>query len=102
MTIRRFMHRSRKDEDFAEEIEAHLAHEQDVHAERGLTTNEARRQARLFQSRRGREGRSDSRIRLAADRPADLEYRYRDRIRPEPRFARWRLPAFVRAPPDAS
>ncbi len=32
---------------FAEEIESHLAHEQDVHAERGLPTQEARRQARL-------------------------------------------------------
>ena len=47
MSIRRFMHRSRKDEDVAEEIESHLAHEQDVHAERGLPTQEARRQARL-------------------------------------------------------
>ncbi len=47
MTIRRFMHRSRKDEDLAEEIESHLAHEQDVNAERGLPSQEARRQARL-------------------------------------------------------
>jgi putative ABC transport system permease protein len=47
VTIRRFMHRRRKDEDLAEEIEAHLAHEQDVHAERGLNPQEARRQARL-------------------------------------------------------
>ena len=47
MTIRRFIHRRRKDEDLAEEIESHLAHEQDVHAERGLPTQEARRQARL-------------------------------------------------------
>jgi ribosomal protein S15P/S13E len=47
MNIRRFMHRSRKDEDLAEEIESHLAHEQDVHAERGLSPQEARRQARL-------------------------------------------------------
>jgi hypothetical protein len=36
MSIRRFMHRIRKDEDLAEEIESHLAHEQDAHAERGL------------------------------------------------------------------
>src|SRR5271170_3156569 len=47
MTIRRFMHRSRKDEDLAEEIESHLAHEQDANAARGLPPQEARRQARL-------------------------------------------------------
>jgi hypothetical protein len=47
MTIRRFMHRVRKDEDLAEEIESHLAHEQDQNAARGLPPQEARRQARL-------------------------------------------------------
>jgi putative ABC transport system permease protein len=47
MTIRRFMHRIRKDEDLAEEIESHLAHEQDANAARGLPLQEARRQARL-------------------------------------------------------
>jgi putative ABC transport system permease protein len=47
MTIRRFMHRIRKDEDLAEEIESHLAHEQDANAARGLPQQEARRQARL-------------------------------------------------------
>jgi putative ABC transport system permease protein len=47
MTIRRFMHRTRKDEDLAEEIESHLAHEQDANAARGLPPQEARRQARL-------------------------------------------------------
>jgi putative ABC transport system permease protein len=47
MNIRRFVHRTRKDQDLAEEIEAHLAHEQDVNAERGLSPQEARRQARL-------------------------------------------------------
>jgi putative ABC transport system permease protein len=47
MTIRRFMHRSRKDEDLAEEIESHLAHEQDANTARGLPPQEARRQARL-------------------------------------------------------
>ena len=47
MTIRRFMHRRRKDEDLAEEIESHLAHEQDANAARGLPPPEARRQARL-------------------------------------------------------
>jgi len=47
MTIRRFMHRRRKDEDLAEEIESHLAHEQDVNAGRGLSPQEARRQAHL-------------------------------------------------------
>ncbi len=47
MTIRRFMHRVRKDEDLAEEIESHLAHAQDANAARGLPLQEARRQARL-------------------------------------------------------
>jgi hypothetical protein len=36
MNIRRFMQRVRKDEDLAEEIESHLAHEQDANAARGL------------------------------------------------------------------
>jgi hypothetical protein len=39
--------RSKKDEDLAEEIESHMAHEQDENAERGLPPQEARRQARL-------------------------------------------------------
>jgi putative ABC transport system permease protein len=47
MNFRRFMHRTRKDEDLAEEIESHLAHAQDANAARGLTAEEARRQARL-------------------------------------------------------
>ena len=47
MTISRFMHRRRKDQDLAEEIESHLAHEQDQNAARGLPPQEARRQARL-------------------------------------------------------
>jgi putative ABC transport system permease protein len=47
MTIRRFMHRTSKDEDLAEEIESHLGHEQDANAARGLPPQEARRQARL-------------------------------------------------------
>jgi putative ABC transport system permease protein len=47
MTIRRYMHRVRKDEDLAEEIESHLAHAQDANAARGLPAQEARRQARL-------------------------------------------------------
>src|SRR3984957_10977961 len=47
MTISRFMHRIRKDQDLAEEIESHLAHEQDQNAARGLPPQEARRQARL-------------------------------------------------------
>ena len=47
MSLRRFMHRTRKDEDLAEEIASHLAHEQDAKIARGLPTNEARRQARL-------------------------------------------------------
>src|SRR5258708_19966570 len=47
MTTRRFMHRVRKDEDLAEEIESHLADAQDATAARGLPMQEARRQARL-------------------------------------------------------
>jgi predicted permease len=47
MSLRRFMHRTRKDEDLAEEIESHLAHEQDKNGARGVPTDEARRQARL-------------------------------------------------------
>lgn len=47
MSIRRFMRRNRKDEDLAAEIESHLAHEQDKNGSRGLSPEEARRQARL-------------------------------------------------------
>ncbi len=47
MPMRRFMHRARKDEDLAAEIESHLAHQQDANAARGLAPEEARRQARL-------------------------------------------------------
>jgi putative ABC transport system permease protein len=47
MSLRRFMHRARKDEDLAEEIESHLAHEQDKNDARGLPADEARRAARL-------------------------------------------------------
>ncbi|MGB9028655.1 MAG: ABC transporter permease [Acidobacteriaceae bacterium] len=47
MTLRRFSERAKKDEDLAEEIDAHLAHEQDANAARGLPTDEARRQARV-------------------------------------------------------
>jgi putative ABC transport system permease protein len=47
MGIRRFMHRKRKDEELAEEIESHLGHQQDVNEARGLGQEEAIRQARL-------------------------------------------------------
>jgi putative ABC transport system permease protein len=47
MSFRRFMHRTRKDTDLAKEIESHLAHEQDANGARGLSGEEARRQARL-------------------------------------------------------
>ena len=47
MNIERFKDRKRKDEDLAEEIDSHLAHEQDANAARGLSSQEARRQARL-------------------------------------------------------
>ena len=47
MSLRRFTHRSQKDNELAEEITSHLAHEQDRNTERGLSAEEARRQARL-------------------------------------------------------
>ncbi len=47
MSMRRFMHRTRKDQDLAEEIASHLAHEQDSNTDRGLPAPEAHRQARL-------------------------------------------------------
>lgn len=47
MNLRRFTGRKAKDADFADEIESHLAHEQDANAARGLSTDEARRRASL-------------------------------------------------------
>lgn len=47
MNIRRFVDRSGKDRDLAEEIESHLAHEVDCNIARGLGAEEARRQAHL-------------------------------------------------------
>ena len=38
MSLRRFMHRRTKDEELAEEIESHLAHERDTNAARGLSS----------------------------------------------------------------
>lgn len=47
MGLRRFAQREKKDADLAEEIESHLAHEQEANIARGLSPAEARRQARL-------------------------------------------------------
>ena len=47
MSLRRFMHRKEKDADLKQEIESHLAHEQDSNQARGLSPDEAQRQARL-------------------------------------------------------
>ena len=47
MTMRRFIDRTRKDEELAQEIESHLAHEQDAQTARGVSPEEARRRARL-------------------------------------------------------
>ena len=47
MNIERFKDRKRKDEDLAEEMDSHLAHEEDANAARGLPSQEARRQAHL-------------------------------------------------------
>ena len=38
MNMERFKDRERKDEDLAEEIDSHLAHEQDASTARGLTS----------------------------------------------------------------
>ena len=57
MNFRRFTNRTRKDEDLAEEIVSHLAHAQDANSARGLSSEEARRQAyvRFGNSRSTRE-----------------------------------------------
>lgn len=47
MNLRRFSNRTGKDEDFAEEIESHLGHEEDANRARGVSPEEARRQAYL-------------------------------------------------------
>jgi putative ABC transport system permease protein len=47
MNLRRFFNRTRKDQDFAAEIESHLAHEEDANLARGLSPQDARRQALL-------------------------------------------------------
>jgi putative ABC transport system permease protein len=47
MNLRRFVQREQKDAELVEEIESHLAHEQDANAARGLSSGEARRQAQL-------------------------------------------------------
>src|SRR5882672_1863291 len=47
MNLRRFTQRRKKDADLAEEIRSHLAHEQDANIARGLSPEEASRQARL-------------------------------------------------------
>jgi putative ABC transport system permease protein len=57
MSFRRFTNRTRKDEDLAAEIDSHLAHAQDANSARGLSSEEARRQAyvRFGNSRSTRE-----------------------------------------------
>jgi putative ABC transport system permease protein len=47
MSLQRYTDRKKKDADLAEEIDSHLAHEQDANAARGMSQEEARRQARL-------------------------------------------------------
>jgi hypothetical protein len=47
MSLRRFRDRRRKDQDFAEEIESHLDHETDANLARGLSPEEASRQAHV-------------------------------------------------------
>jgi len=47
MNLRRYTDRVRKDDDLAEEIESHLAHEQDAQSAHGISSEEARRRARL-------------------------------------------------------
>jgi putative ABC transport system permease protein len=47
MSFRRFTERNKKDALLADEIEAHFGHEVDANIARGLSPEEARRQARL-------------------------------------------------------
>jgi putative ABC transport system permease protein len=47
MNLRRFVDRSKRDQDLAEEIESHLAHERDANMARGLAPDESRRRANL-------------------------------------------------------
>ncbi len=47
MSLRRFVHRKKKDADLTEEMESHLAHEVEANIGRGLSPEEAGRQARL-------------------------------------------------------
>ena len=47
MSVRRFTGRIQRDQDFAEEIESHLAHEEDANRSRGLSPENAHRQARV-------------------------------------------------------
>src|ERR1700733_6364595 len=47
MNLRRFMGRKAKDSELAEEIQSHLAHDEDLRTARGVDAEEARRQARV-------------------------------------------------------
>jgi hypothetical protein len=47
MNVRRFVGRKDKDSELAEEIQSHLAHEEDLRTARGVDAEEARRQARV-------------------------------------------------------
>jgi predicted permease len=47
MNLRRFLGRRAKDADLAEEIQSHLAHDEDLRTARGVDAEEARRQARV-------------------------------------------------------
>jgi putative ABC transport system permease protein len=47
MNLRRFVARKAKDAELAEEIQSHLAHDEDLRAARGVDGEEARRQARV-------------------------------------------------------
>ncbi len=47
MNLRRFIGRKSKDADFADEIDSHLAHDEDLRTARGVDADEAHRQARV-------------------------------------------------------
>src|ERR1700733_14947350 len=47
MNLRRFTERKAKDGELAEEIQSHLAHDEDLRRARGVDADEARRQARV-------------------------------------------------------
>lgn len=89
MSLRRFFRRAQEDADLACEIEAHLAHEVDDNLARGMSEEEARRQAhlKLGNPRRIRERVwENNRLALLEDILRDVRYAVRSLAR-TPAFA---------------